>query len=131
MKVAFSPDGKSLAGGGGHWINVGGGTKQISEVFLWDVQTGKLLRRITDLEPWLRCVAYAPDGKTLATGSNGPIRQKGALSWVSSEIRLWDTRTGKLLRTIPGELAEAWSVAFSTGKAPGLGGGGIGQDAGT
>ena len=113
LKVAFSPDGKSLAAGGGHWVKVGGGTKQISEVFVWDVQTGKLLRRITDLEPWLRCVAYSPDGKTLATGSSGPIRQNRGLSWVSSEIRLWDMRSGRLLRTIPGELAEMWSVAFS------------------
>jgi hypothetical protein len=113
LKIAFSPDGKSLAGGGGHWVNVGGGTRQISEVFLWDVQTGKLLRTITDLEPWLRCVAFSPDGTTLATGSNGPIRQKGSLSWVSSEIRLWDMRTGRLLRTIPGEMAEMWSLAFS------------------
>ncbi len=113
LKVAFSPDGKSLAGGGGHWVNVGAGTTQISEVFLWDVQTGKLLRRVTDLEPWLRCVACSPDGKTLATGSMGPIRQKGSLSWATSEIRLWDVRTGKLLRTIPGELADTSSVAFS------------------
>src|SRR5262249_13388321 len=113
LNVAFSPDGKSLAGGGGHWGNVGGGTRQISEAFLWDVQTGKLLCKVTDLEPWLRCVAYSPDGKTLATGSNGPILRKGNLSWVSSEIRLWDLRTGRLLRTIPGELGEMWSLAFS------------------
>ncbi|HEY7427089.1 MAG TPA: hypothetical protein VH682_22835 [Gemmataceae bacterium] len=113
LKVAFSPDGKSLAGGGGHWVDVGGGTKQISEVFLWDVQTGKLLRRLTDLEPWLRCIAYSPDGKTLATGSNGPIRKNRSMTWVSSEIRLWDMRTGRRLRTIPGEQAEMWSLAFS------------------
>jgi WD40 repeat protein len=113
LKIAFAPDGKSLAGAGGHWVNVGGGTQQVSEVFLWDTHTGKVLRRLTDLRPWLRCLAYAPDGKVLATGSSGPILQKGSLSWVSSEIRLWDPQTGRLLRTVPGELAEAWSLAFS------------------
>ena len=113
LKIAFAPDGKSLAGAGGHWVAVGGGTQQVSEVFLWDAHTGKLLRRLNDLHPWLRSVAYSPDGKVLATGSCGPILQKGSLSWVSSEIRLWDPHTGRLLRTIPGELAEVWSLAFS------------------
>jgi WD40 repeat protein len=113
MRIAFSPDGKSLAGAGGHWVKVGGGTQQISAVFLWDVQTGKLLRTLTDLQPWLRSVAFSPDGKTLATGSSGPILQKGSLSWVSSEIRLWDPQSGRLLRSIQGELAEVSSVAFS------------------
>jgi WD40 repeat protein len=113
LQIAFSPDGKNLAGAGGHWVKVGAGTQQISEVFLWDVQTGKLLRRLTDLGLWLRCVAFSPDGKTLATGSSGPILQKGSLSWVSSEIRLWDPQSGRLLRSIQGELAEVSSMAFS------------------
>ena len=67
--VALSPDGKTLAGAGGYWQAVNGGTIQISEVFLWDVQTGKLVRRITE-----RC-----DGRTLALNSSSHARaMKGA-----------------------------------------------------
>jgi Tol biopolymer transport system component len=110
LQVAFSPDGKSLAGGGGHYVKVAGGTKHISEAYLWDVQTGKLLHKLTDLRPWLRSVAFSPDGKILATGTSGPIVAGRRLS---SEIRLWDVRTGRLLRTIQGELAQVWSLAFS------------------
>jgi RNA polymerase sigma factor (sigma-70 family) len=113
LNVAFSPDGRSLAGGGGHWIPVGGGTQMISAVHVWELPSGKLRRTITDIRPWLRALAFSPDGKVLATGSSGPIRQDGALSWVTSELRLWDTRTGELVRSVEGGLGEVRSLAFS------------------
>ncbi len=113
LKIAISPDGELLAGAGGHWVAKDGGTQQISEVYLWELRTGKLLRKLTDLQPWVRSVAFSPDGKLLATGSSGPILQKGSLSWVSSEIRLWEAPTGRLLRTIPGEMGQVWCLAFS------------------
>jgi WD40 repeat protein len=112
--VAWSQDGKCLAGAGGYSIDVGGGgTMLISEAYLWDAQTGELLHRITDLSPWLVCIAYSPDGKIVATGGSGPKREKGPAIYVSSEIRLWDTQTGKLLRRIPGEYGGVSSMAFS------------------
>jgi WD domain, G-beta repeat len=45
-------------------------------------------------------VAFSPDGKTLATGSG-------------SDVRLWETATGKEIRTLAGEQRVVLSVAFS------------------
>lgn len=45
--------------------------------------------------------AFAPDGKTVATGSD------------DQTIKLWDTVTGKELRSLPGHVRGVWRVAFS------------------
>jgi WD40 repeat protein len=113
LRVAFSPDGKTLAGGGGYWIQVAGGTQQISEAYLWDFPSAKPQRTLTDLQPWLRSIAFSPDGNILATGTSGPIRQNRSERRVTSEIKLWDWRTGQLLRTINGGLADTYSIVFS------------------
>jgi WD40 repeat protein len=111
--AAFSADGKTLAGGGGHWINQGGGTIQISEAWLWDGDTGNLRRTFTDLNTWLRSIALSADGTRLATGCTGPIQRKGALSWVPSELKLWDTGNGKELWHLHGAPGDLWSIAFA------------------
>jgi WD40 repeat protein len=59
------------------------------------------------------CLAFSPSGEFLATGSDGPTLGKGFLTWSSSEVQLWDPKSGKLLRTIPGETSGTQSVAFS------------------
>src|SRR5262249_30176847 len=73
--LAFSPDGNLLAGADGYLVPAGqGATQWISEASLWNVQTGKVEQTLTELSPWLRSVAFSPDGKMLATGSSGPIK---------------------------------------------------------
>lgn len=47
--------------------------------------------------------AFSPDGRTLATSVEG---RDGA-------VRLWDTGTGRLERTLSGHPAWVWSMAFS------------------
>jgi WD40 repeat protein len=111
--VAVSADKQTLAGGGGYTVPQGQGTVTLSEVRLWNVRTGELQRTLTDLRPWLRSVGFSPDGKVLAVGTSGPIRENRTGSWVSSELKLWDARTGDWQRTIEGGIGEVNSLAFS------------------
>ena len=66
--LAFSPDGKMLAGGS----NAG-------SIHLWDAHTGTKFFTFTGHSNRVSAVAFSPDGKTLASGSQ------------SGEICLWDT----------------------------------------
>ncbi len=75
--LAFSPDNKMLAGGG--WGNA---------ICLWDVVTGKEIRRFSGHQGWIWSLAFSPDGKTLASGS------------ADHTIRLWETATGKEIRRL-------------------------------
>src|SRR5262249_42012947 len=60
--VAFSPDGKTLALGGGL-------AGQPGEIQLWDVATGKEQATLKGHTDGVNCVAFSPDGKTLASAS--------------------------------------------------------------
>lgn len=82
--LAFSPDGKMLA------TSVEG-----TEIFLWDVKSGKMLRELrkkeedptADMENHVRSLYFSPDGKILASGND-------------FDLRLWNPRTGTLKRSI-------------------------------
>ena len=73
LSVCFSPDGKTLASSGDEWD---------SNIRLWDVQTGELLKTLkkrTAFEDFkgrdVNSVVFSPDGNTIASGSgNGTIR---------------------------------------------------------
>jgi WD40 repeat protein len=58
--MAFSPDGKHIAGGlADHTVRV------------WDATTGKEVRRFTDHQAPVRGIAFSPDGKTIASCGDG------------------------------------------------------------
>jgi WD40 repeat protein len=77
--LVFSPDGQHLAGGGG---------RQPADVVVLDAATGKEVRILKGHEMQIAAVAYAPDGKRLASLS------------LDNTVRLWDTATGQALRTL-------------------------------
>ncbi len=56
--VSFSPDGKLLATAGAD-----------KTVRLWDLATGKEVRKFVGHEKSVTCVAFAPDGRSLVSGS--------------------------------------------------------------
>jgi WD40 repeat protein len=88
--IAFSPDGKTLAGSGAG-----------QDVHIWDTDTGKELRCIQGKAGLIAGLAFAPDGKTLA----GACADGG--------VRLWDPATGRERRSLRGHAGPALAVAFS------------------
>jgi WD40 repeat protein len=90
--LAFAPDGKRLA-------TTGGG----AAVFVWDIADVNLLHRLVDRSSVPLSAAWSPDGKLLASGhsSRAAATRLGA---APDRVALWDTATGKLLRTFPAYL---------------------------
>jgi WD40 repeat protein len=79
---------------------VAAGLAPAGEVILWDVQAGKMLRKIADAKA-TGTAALSDDGRTLATAS-----QVG-------EVRLWDVATGKELRKFAARQGVLLALAFS------------------
>lgn len=74
LSLTFSPDGKKL-------VTAGAGQGKPGQLTIWDVDTGKNLATLRRI-PSTRAVAFAHDGKTIATGE------------LSGAIQLRDAQTG-------------------------------------
>jgi WD40 repeat protein len=89
--VAFSPDG-SIVAGATH--------AAVRPLKLWDAATGQE-RASLDFPDLVHCVAFSPDGRTLAAGGRGPI------------VKLWDPATGIEQRTLATGAGHVSSLAFT------------------
>jgi outer membrane protein assembly factor BamB len=100
--VAFSPDGKRLgSSGGSEFKPARNDNKTSAEIKLWDVAARKELGPLSGHTNKVFSAVFAPDGKTLATGS------------ADRTIRLWDAATGEARLVLRGHAEAVSSLAFS------------------
>lgn len=108
--VAFSPDGRTLASGGGKKMPRNAVKKASPEdnmVCLWEIRTGELypigerLAIFTEHTDRVSTVVFSPDGKVLASGSQ------------DKTIQLWDINTRSHLKTLTGHEDGITAVVYS------------------
>ncbi len=87
--VAFSPDGRLLAGSANRTVKI------------WDIQTGTCVHTLRGYHDRVFSVAFNSDGQLLASGSEDHL------------VRIWHVKTGQLWQTLEGHTHEVRSVAFS------------------
>ncbi|MBM4067594.1 MAG: hypothetical protein FJ271_01425 [Planctomycetes bacterium] len=139
--VAISPDGRKVAFGGAD-----------NSVRIWDVASGRELRKLDGHTGRVWAIAFAPDGRRLASagfdnqvllwdvGTGREIRRfSGHTDYVRSlsfsrdgrrllsagddrMVRLWNVETGKEITAFPGHDHFVWSVAFAPDGKHGLSG---------
>lgn len=93
--LAYSQSGKALAAAGNGKIALLDPATAQEILKFGDPKEGAALSSVA-------CMAFAPDGKTLATGS------------FDSFIRLWNTTTGEKIRDLEGHQSVIYSLAFSS-----------------
>src|SRR5438128_1205003 len=79
---------------------------------LYDFATGRVLRELRGLSPAYSCLAFAPDGRSLASGhATMPAIEKP--SQPGDLIYLWDAASGQELRRIPTGHQTVHDLSFS------------------
>lgn len=92
--ISFSPKDQALAVTGWHPSSAN------ADLEILNARTGQMIRRLE--EPGqVVCLAYSPDGATLATAGTDQL------------ISLWDVATGRLRAKFTGHTGVVWSLAWS------------------
>src|SRR5262249_44649831 len=112
--VALSPDGKCLAAALGvrpanykvyksfkEIPKDDDGTQEVGEVKVWDLATGRARTLFHSDRDGVKCVAFSPDGKTLAAAGRDGL------------IRLWDVAAYRELPCLGEKGRPVRSAAFS------------------
>jgi eukaryotic-like serine/threonine-protein kinase len=99
--VTFSPNGKLLACAG-----------KENAVTVWDIETSKELLSVKGYTDWVNCIAFSPDGRSLAA-STGRLRKEGPNSATpEAQVNVWDVATGREVRVFRGHTGSVFQVAF-------------------
>ncbi len=88
-RIAFSPDGKTIAGSADN------------DVHVWDVESGRQLHRLWGIGSSVTSIVFSPDSKTLATSG-----------YLQEFFCLWDVETGDFMRWFEGHRESISSLAF-------------------
>jgi RNA polymerase sigma factor (sigma-70 family) len=96
FSVAFSPDGKLLAGA----VREGQSDGMLR---VWDLASGKEIACLRADNRQFQSVAFSPDGKTLAASSRG----------FGEPIRLWDLSTWRVRALLKGHHCSVSALAFN------------------
>jgi WD40 repeat protein len=124
--VVISADGRrAISGSGGYQVSGGSPVFRNGqaipsgyEIVLWDLESGRDLRRLSGHTNWVRSVAFSPDGRRAVSGS-----------WDTS-VRIWDTESGQTIHRMQHDDAVD-SVAISPdGRLVVSGGGPLGKPMG-
>ncbi len=97
FSLAFSPDGRtaySTSGGPDIWRD-----GKDSAVRVWDVETGRELRRLEGHKGRVLSVDVSPDGRQVLTGGD-------------TSVILWDASNGKIIRRFVGHTSLLSRVSF-------------------
>jgi hypothetical protein len=111
FSVAFSPDGRlAYSTSGGSLIGVWHDGNDAA-IRVWDVETGREVRRLEGHRGIVWSVAVSPDGRRILSGG----RDGAPISWGSETdgaAILWDSETGVEIRRFRGHTGRVVWVAF-------------------
>lgn len=95
VQARYSPDGSRA-------VTIAGGMNKGSDRAgaLWDAASAARIATLSH-QGLINAFSFSPDGRHLATAGD------------DARIKLWDTASGRLLKTLEGHTAAIWSVAFS------------------
>ena len=93
---------------GSRWINYVGNV-----IHICDAQSGQLLNSITVPTMLILDMAMSPDGSLLASSGYSNVKLDNLKSTRDPNVYLWETSSGKLLKTLQGPTGNIRSLAFS------------------